>query len=318
MLITIGAFDGFHRGHAELFDICRKNSDNWGVITFYPHPSEYIKRIKQTLFTLEEKEFIRRFLEIPNMYVLKFDDDLMRLKPENFWRLIRDKFNVDGLVMGSDFHFGFERSGSAECLKRLAEIDGVKNIVIADLLDKPEYSSSKVREYISSGEVDKANEILGYPFFIIGSVIHGNERGRTMNLPTANISVNSGRLIPSYGVYSCSVLINHKYYCGALSIGNNPTFGDIHETRTEVHILDFDGNIYGGKVMVMFFEKIRDIVTFSDKDSLIQQIKKDTEKCREIFSRSVNDKEIKKFMKSAEKIYYSQEKFEPEIINIKD
>ena len=300
MLITIGAFDGFHKGHAELLEICRKNSINndWGVVTFYPHPSLFMRKsnFKKALFTLKERKLIQKVLDIPNMLVLKFDSVMKNLTPEEFWKLINEKIKIDGLVMGSDFHFGCGRSGDSKYLEKLARSQGLDKILIVDVVNKSSYSSSNIRKKISNGEIKAANEILGYPWFMMGEIIHGNERGRTMNFPTANLKVPDEKIIPSYGVYSTAVLIGDKWYCGALSIGNNPTFHDVNETRIEVFILDFDGDIYGNEILVLFLEKVREIKTFSDKESLINQIKLDTEKCREIFLNLKNCEMIKKYV----------------------
>ena len=297
MLITIGAFDGFHKGHAELLRICRENAqdDNWGVVTFHPHPSVFMGKI-HPLFTLKEKILIRRFLNIPHMYVLKFDEALMRMSPAEFWKLLRLRFNVDGLVVGSDFRFGYGRSGSAEGLREMAFSDGVKRVIIADVVRKPEYSSSKIRQNIIDGNVEEAAKSLGYPYFIMSRVIHGDERGRTMNYPTANLDVSCGRLIPSYGVYSCAVLTGGEWRCGALSIGNNPTFGDVHGTRAEVHILDFDGDIYGQEVITVILGYVRGIMRFSGMDELSSQIADDIMKCRRIYTEAVTKECTRKFM----------------------
>ncbi len=316
MLITIGAFDGFHKGHEELFRICRENADGneWAVVTFWPHPSEYMHRIEHSLFTLKERELLRRVLNIPNMYVLCFDDALMNLSPVDFWHLLRAKIHVSGLVMGSDFHFGRCRSGSAEFLSHLAKSEGLRKIVIADLYDKAKYSSSKVREKIIAGDVEGAREILGCNFFMMSRIIHGNERGRTMSFPTANLALDDGRIIPGYGVYAVGVLVNHEWHCGALSIGNNPTFHDVHETRAEVHILDFAGDIYGGEVIVCFLRKVRDMITFSGKDELMRQIANDTDECRKIFGEVRDDD--KKFFERVKEVYYLSKNFIPEIIKL--
>ena len=318
MLITIGAFDGFHKGHAELLRICRENSDgkNWGAVTLHPPPSEYMHRLNHSLFTLREKEFIRLVLGIPNMYVLKFDDGLMNLSPSEFWALLRGRLHVDGLVMGSDFRFGRGASGNAECLKGLAEADGLRKIFIADVIDKVRYSSSQVRECVRSGSVDMAAEILGYPFFMMGRVLHGNERGRTLGYPTANIDVSGGRITPAYGVYSCSVLAGGEWHCGALSVGINPTFRDVHETRAEVHILGFSGDIYGEVLPVFLLGRVRDIKAFNGKDELTRQIARDVEACSKIYKEVMDRDDTKKFMERAKEIYSSHEKFTPEIITL--
>ncbi|MBQ6773469.1 MAG: hypothetical protein IJP48_05315 [Synergistaceae bacterium] len=320
MLITIGAFDGFHRGHEKLLDICRANSDsnNWAVLSFWPHPGEFMKRLNHYLFTLSEREFIRRVLNIPNMFILRFNDELRNLQPERFWTLIHSRFNITGLVMGSDFHFGLDRRGSAESLKLLAESSGVseENIHIANLLDKGIYSSSNARQKIFSGDVRGVREILGYNFFIMSNIIHGSHRGSKMNLPTANLNLVNNKIIPPYGVYSTAVLVNNQWHCGALSIGNNPTFRDVNETRAEVHILDFDSNnnIYGENMLLFFLDRIRDIKTFDNKDSLINQIEQDINTCMKIYREA--DIDSQEFFKRAKEVYYSQKNFLPEIINI--
>ena len=313
MLITIGSFDGFHKGHAELLEICRKNAvnDDWGVVTFYPHPSEYLHRLRHPLFTLRERELVRKFLGIPKMFVLEFNEALRNLSPEKFWALLRERFNVDGLVMGSDFHFGCNRSGNAEYLGKLAGLDGIKKVFIAELYEKNIYSSSNVRNKILAGDVVGASEILGYNWFILSDVIHGSERGRTMNFPTANLNLTGSKIIPSYGVYATALLINHEWHCGALSIGNNPTFHDIHETRAEVHILDFNGNLYGDELLVVFLDRVREIRTFANKTELMTQIERDIKTCRRIYDEAVTGK----FLQDVRECY-SCEKIMPACVKL--
>lgn len=316
MLITIGAFDGFHKGHAQLLRICRDNSDggNWGVVTFHPHPAEFMGR-HHPLFTLNEREIIRRFLGIPNMYVLRFDGALMNLSPAKFWHLLRERLNVDGLVMGSDFRFGHGREGCADSLAELAGNDGITRIIIADVVDKPHYSSSTVRKSITAGSVSLAAEILGYPFFMLSRVIHGYARGRSMHFPTANLDISGERVMPAYGVYSAAVLVNGEWYCGALSIGNNPTFHDVDATRAEVYLLDFDGDIYGSEVMILILGRVRDIRTFTDKDALMTQIGHDTGECMRIYREVMSREDTQSFTKSARQ-YILHENITPEIINL--
>lgn len=318
MLITIGAFDGFHRGHEELLNICRRNADgdDWAVVSFHPHPFEFMNKTNHSIFTLEEREVIRRIIGIPNMYVLRFDDTLRNLKPEEFWRLLRMRFNVDGLVMGSDFHFGLNRSGNSESLARLAESDGINRIIIADLLSKGIYSSSNVRREILSGNVTGASDILGYPYFMMSSIIHGNQRGRTMKIPTANLNLTNHHIIPKSGVYASAVLVKHEYHCGAVSIGNNPTFNDVNELRAEVHILDFNDNVYDSLLPVFFLGRIRDIKTFVNQNELVNQIEKDIHECRKIYEEVMMKEDMRKFFETAERVYDSEKSFSPEIINL--
>ena len=315
MLITIGSFDGFHKGHAELLGICRETSREWAVISFYPHPSAFMHRINHSLFTLRERELIRLALDIPQMYVLEFNDAMRNLSPSEFWRLVHSRFSVDGLVMGSDFHFGRDRAGSAEYLAGLARSEGITTIIIADLKEKGIYSSSLVRQKIIDGDVSGAAEVLGYHWFMMGGIIHGKQRGRTMHYPTANLDISGKHIVPAYGVYSSAVLVNGEWHCGAVSIGNNPTFHDISGTRAEVHILDFDGDIYGDEVLVFFLGRVRGIHTFADKTALTEQIGHDIETCRKIYGEVMGQKETAEFLGRIKKIYHTQE-INPEIIKL--
>ncbi|MBQ6972811.1 MAG: riboflavin biosynthesis protein RibF [Synergistaceae bacterium] len=315
MLITIGAFDGFHKGHRELLRICRENAgDDWAVVTFEPHPSAFMGRIKP-LFTLRERELIRRVLGVPKMYVLRFDEALMNLSPAKFWRLLRERLNVDGLVVGNDFRFGYGREGNAEALRELAQSDGLTRIIIADVLNKPRYSSSTVRENITAGNVSEAARILGYPFFMMSRVVHGDGRGRTLGFPTANLELQAGRVIPACGVYSSAVFVKGAWHCGALSLGSNPTFHDVDGTRAEVHLPGFSGDIYGEEVITLLLGRVRDIMTFPDKDALISQIGHDTETCMRIYGEVMSREDTQHFTECAGK-YISHGIITPEIINL--
>ena len=248
------------------------------------------------------------------MYVLEFNDKLRNLTPREFWQLVHRRFCVDGLVMGSDFHFGLNHAGSAEYLARLAKYDGLSKIIIAEVIDKPRYSSSSVRANLQAGNVEEAANILGCPCFMIGRVIHGSARGRTMHFPTANIDIH-GRIVPAFGVYASAVLVNGEWHCGALSIGTNPTFHDINETRCEVYILDFTGDIYGEEMPVFLLGRVRDMQTFADKEALMNQIAHDIEACRKIYAQTFRDEGTREFLEKAREIYCTQD-LNPEIIKL--
>jgi riboflavin kinase/FMN adenylyltransferase len=205
--------------------------------------------------------------------------------------------------MGSDFHFGVNRQGTAEYLSRLAHHDGISRVIIASLLDKPKYSSSRVRELLTDGEVSCAREILGYPYFMIGRVKHGSGRGHSMKYPTANIDI-AGRncLCPCDGVYACAVIFDGWIHAGAVSIGRNPTFGTDGELRCEVHIPGFDGDLYGHELTVLFLERLRGMRTFSGSEELAGQIARDVETCRKIFAAENSDILQKFAAHSGEKI----------------
>ena len=182
MLVTIGSFDGFHKGHEKLFEICRENSinNNWGVVTFSPHPAEYMGKLKNSMFSLKERGFLAKIFDVPNFLVFEFNEAFKNLSPEEFIEILIKKFNISGIVFGSDFHFGRERLGSADYLEKIYK-DKIK-IFRLNLFDKKIYSSSQAREKILAGSVDGVNKILGYPFFMISDVIHGNARGRRQQI----------------------------------------------------------------------------------------------------------------------------------------
>ena len=313
MLITIGAFDGFHRGHAGLLRLCRQYSDDWGVVTFQPHPGEFMGRL-HPLFTLKERELVRKVLGIPKMFVLRFDDSLMRLSTADFWHLLRERLDVDGVVIGSDFRFGYGREGSAQSLRDMATADGLKRVIIAPLIDKAEYSSTVIRRHIMAGNADMAGKLLGYPYFVISRVIHGEGRGRTMNFPTANLDI-SGRVIPAWGVYSSAVLVNGSWHCGALSIGNNPTFTPGQSASAEVHVPGFDGDIYGHEVIMLMLGRVRNIRKFPGAQALSLQIASDTQTCRDIYREVMCRDYVRSFTEKTRAIC-EQESFSPQIINL--
>ena len=319
MLITIGAFDGFHKGHAQLLKACRENSrdNDWGVISFFPHPSEFLHKLNAPLFTLREREFIREALKIPKVYFIEFNEFLMRLTPLEFWNHLRNNFNITGLVIGSDFRFAHHRTGNADLLKKFAVSDGIpeENIFVLPLFEKNrvKYSSSDARRKVISGNVRGAYEILGYPWFVLGSVIHGNARGRKLEFPTANINLKNLTVIPEQGVYCAALLIDKKIYCGAVSIGNNPTFGDVHENRLEIFVLDFHGNLYDSEIPVFFLDRLRDIKTFDNPETLKIQIHDDVVTCKNIFNDFTSLNENMNFINHASSIPAPD--FKPVIIN---
>ncbi len=322
MFITIGAFDGFHRGHAQLLRICREKSElnDWAVITFSPHPAEFMRRKYIALFSEREREFMRTVLEIPKLYQIRFDDYVMNLSPEKFWDALSRKFEITGVVVGSDFRFGFKRQGDATCLRNLALASKIpsENIYTIPLLRTcaKKFSSSDVREKILNGEVHDASEILGYHWFMFGRVIHGNARGRNLGFPTANLDTNELGTIPSDGVYSVAVNLGGEIFPGLASIGKNPTFHDVNETRIEIFLLNFTGDLYGREIPVFFLDKIRGIKTFENADALKTQIQSDAANCENNFQSAIDNSQLetRKFLERANNL--PPENFSGKIIKL--
>ena len=292
MIITIGAFDGFHLGHARLLEEARRLAGpagkSWGAVTFHPHPGVFLGFLGATLFTERERELIRRLLNVPHLAILQFDQALQELSPEAFWRRLKAAFRrrgmrIDGVAMGQDFRFGLNQEGTVEALSLLCRTERLPAVVL-DLLEhgRTRYSSTEARGAVASGDVRRAAEVLGYPWFLWSRVVRGDQRGRTLGFPTANLELPVGKLLPAPGVYAATLPIEGRWHAGALSVGDNPTFGDVHETRAEVFVLDFEGDLYGDALPVLLLDRLRPLQRFQDGEALARQIGRDVAQCREL------------------------------------
>ena len=291
MIAVLGAFDGFHRGHAYLFERAKETaaslSVEWGGVTFDPIPGFYIGAVENILFTLRERELARLFLGIPKLVTLKFDDELARFSPERFWEYLREQITVDGIVVGRDFRFGCRRIGDARLLEQYCREAGLSFLSV-DLLRHMgvKISSTAVRAGVEAGQCELAARELGYPYFMLAKVSHGLERGRKLGFPTANLDVPKTKLMPYDGVYAAAVLIKGEWKAGALSVGQNPTFGDVSDVRTEVFVLDYDGDLYDDDLLVFFLSRLRPQERFESAEQLVTQIGDDVERSRVTFNRS--------------------------------
>ena len=288
MIAVLGAFDGFHRGHALLFErakrLARPLNLEWGAITFDPHPGLFMKTIDATLFTARERELIQVFLGIPRIVTLKFDEALAHFPPRLFWEFLQKKAVVDGVVVGQDFRFGYRRTGDAALLEQYCrEINAP--FLSVDILEHlgSKISSSAIREHVELGQCELAAKELGYPYFILAEVVHGLGRGKGLGFPTANLNVSSRKLLPAEGVYAAAVPIKGQWKAGALSIGKNPTFEDVAGIRVEVFILDHEGDLYEKNLPVFFLSRLRPQVGFKNVEQLVMQIDADIQRVRTIF-----------------------------------
>ncbi len=288
MILVVGAFDGFHRGHVRLLDrargMARSLGTDWGAVTFFPHPGLVLGTMRSTLFAPRDRELIRRVLGIPSLIVLPFDERLRNLSPEDFWTELKRSAPVEGVVVGRDFRFGRGGEGTASLLEGFCREDGLP-FAAEDLLEREgaKISSSAIRRRVRRGDVAGAAVDLGYPWFLWTDVLHGDGRGRRMGFPTANLNVGGPRTLPADGVYAAAVIAEGRWRCGALSMGRNPTFGDVRELRSEVFLLDFEGDLYGEDLAVFFLERLRPERRFPDAGSLARQIAADVERCRAVY-----------------------------------
>ncbi|MCX7990461.1 MAG: bifunctional riboflavin kinase/FAD synthetase [Proteobacteria bacterium] len=285
-IIAIGNFDGVHRGHKELIkkviDESEKNHGNPSVLTFYPHPLTVVNpytKIEQ-ITPLNDKIKILEDLGITYVFVIKFDDNFSNISAKDFIeKVLVDKIGAKEVVVGYDFSFGKNRKGSVETLKEFGSTYNFKVQVVPPIKEDGKIiSSTNIRSFLKEGLIKNANNFLGRPYTIKGIVIKGRKIGRLIGFPTANLLITD-YLIPRRGVYAVYAFLDNKKYNALVTIGPSPTF-HIETPNFEVHILDFDDNIYGKEITVEFVERIRGIEKFKDVEDLKNQIYEDIKKAR--------------------------------------
>ncbi|MBK8658170.1 MAG: bifunctional riboflavin kinase/FAD synthetase [Bacteroidetes bacterium] len=292
-VITIGTFDGVHLGHQKIISRLNALSEKWSgesiIITFHPHPRLVINPQDSSLRllnTIDEKIALLEKYGIQNVVVVPFSRDFSEQPAEDYIRkfLVRN-FNPIMVVIGYDHKFGKNRTGDYHLLESMKqELNYELEEITKETLDDIAISSTKIRQSLQNGDVTLANELLGYPYTITGTVVRGYQRGRELGYPTANILVNDEfKLIPSTGIYAVKVHVRDAVYNGMLSIGYNPTLSGKTQT-VEVNILDFKGDIYGDNITIEMVEYLRGEIKFSSVPELIEAIKKDEEKTRQVFS----------------------------------
>ncbi len=290
-VVTIGNFDGVHRGHQEIFrqviKMAKEQSALSVVITFNPHPLRVLRpddRRFRLITTQDQKQALISESGIELLLVIPFSNKFASITAEQFVHTVLHGYlGACFVVIGHDYAFGRNREGNELFLTRMGQklgfgVFSLEPVGDADLL----FSSSTVRRLVSSGDMSRATHILGRCHSIVGSVIHGREIGRSLGFPTANIDVKN-ELIPCDGVYAVWVSVNDELLMGACSIGVNPTFDGGGHT-VEVFLFDFEADLYGQNLVIHFVNRLRDVVNFPDVDALISQISTDVARARLILS----------------------------------
>ncbi|KUY31808.1 bifunctional riboflavin kinase/FAD synthetase [Elizabethkingia ursingii] len=282
LTMSLGMFDGVHKGHQEIIKKLKKHSETHqlesALLTFWPHPRKVLQpevEIK-LLNTLEEKlQLLERF-GIQKTFLQEFNDNFRNLSGEDFVKqILLDKLHMKHIVIGYDHHFGKNKSGNFELLEKMAsENNFVVEETKAVLVNELAVSSTKIRNALSEGDIITANEFLGYHYPVSGTVVGGKKIGRTIGYPTANIDVDPIKLLPKNGAYIVDVELNGQMHKGMLSIGTNPTVNGTKKT-TEVYILDFDQDIYGENITVYFRDYLHDEIKFESLEKLIERLDED-------------------------------------------
>jgi len=292
-VVTVGTFDGVHRGHQAVLDEIGRRARRRGcrsvLVTFDRHPLTVVRpeHAPALLTTSDEKKAILAQSELDFVSFLPFTRTLSRYTPEEFIRLVlRDRFRVEELVIGHDHGFGRSRAGSIDTARRLgAELGFEVDVVEAVTLDGVDVSSTRIREAVAAGDVDTAARGLGRPYSFRGPVVHGMGRGRDLGFPTANIAAPGGRkLLPREGIYAVRAALRDEIRDGLLHLGPRPTFAG-SPPSIELYLLDFDRDIYGELVQVDFLARLRDVASFGSVAGLIEQMRRDRDRAREFFRR---------------------------------
>ena len=287
-IVTVGTFDGVHRGHWTILrEISQRahGTDRRSVlVTFDPHPLRVVRpgSAPRLLTTSMEKKEIFAESGLDYAVFITFNEMLSRYPPRRFVKeILVDRLHVEELVIGHDHGFGRDRSGNVDTLREIgAELGFLVDVVAPVEAGGGVVSSSRIRAAVEAGQMDEAELCLGRPYSIRGIVVCGEERGRKLGFPTANLSVpDQDKLIPPPGIYAVQGRVQDRTYSGALHLGPRPTFEGFSPS-IEVHLLDFDQDIYGSEVTVHFIEFLREIHPFDSPEQLIEQMRKDAQKAR--------------------------------------
>ena len=281
--IALGVFDGVHLGHQKLIkltvDKAKKNDGISIVVTFDPHPDKIINPESDISFltTLEERINLIKDLDVDIFLIIKFDNKMSKMLPEDFLsNILANGLQTKELFVGFNYKFGFQGKGNIDFLREYGKLYKLKtNILKPMVINNAIISSTIIKDYIKSGEIGKAKKSLGHDITISGRVISGKGRGRKLlNFATANIETSWDKILPANGVYLVEIKIDDEKYYGLMNIGFKPTFKEIERT-IEVHIINFNKEIYNKKVVVNIFQRIRDEKYFSNTNLLKKQIEND-------------------------------------------
>lgn len=283
---TIGFFDGVHRGHQHLLrqvlEVAHQRHMASLVVTFFQQPRHVVTHETDRFFlltTTNEKLHLLQQAGIDHCEVMEFTPELALMTAHDFMQLLHDKYGVSALVIGYDHRFGHNRSEGFDDYVRYGKQLGIE---VLQATQFPAVSSTKIRELLLEGDLEAANQILGYRYILEGKVVSGFHIGHTMGFPTANLQVAPEKLIPADGVYAVMVELDGEQHQGMLNIGTRPTLANSDERSIEVHIFDFHDNIYDKELRLSLVKRTRGEVRFASKEQLILQLQQDAAEIKTI------------------------------------
>ena len=291
-VLALGNFDGVHRGHRKILDRLQRVANERGatpvVMTFDPHPPRVVRPDKAPPLLMTKAQKLEAFADagVYGAAIVRFTPELSRWDPEMFVRTVLvDWLHVAEVWVGANFLFGHDRSGNFSLLRMLGAQYGFK----AEKIDPVRYkdfvvSSTRIRRLVSEGRVDEAGALLGHQYAIDGTVVRGDQRGRTLGFPTANLCTEN-ELLPPNGVYATTTRVAHVVRASITNVGTRPTVDTSGRTSVETHIFDLDRDLYGASLRVSFIQRLHDERAFESLDALRAQIDADCQRARLLFSR---------------------------------
>ena len=266
----IGAFDGVHKGHIELINKTKEINNNFQIVTFDKIPKLYFDKSLKPLLDNENRNKIFNNLKPTNLVFLKFNE-INQITSDEFLKYLDLNLRTKKIVVGKDFKFGKNRTGDVD---NIISYFGKNNVILLPdyIINNEKVSSSKIRKYLDTGDIQKANNFLGREYQLSGLVIKGMKLGSKIGFPTANVQLDQDLYIPKFGVYEISCIVEENLFKGILNIGLTPTVVNRKKVKIEAHLFKFNENIYGKKVVIKLKKFIREEIKFNSLDDLIKQI----------------------------------------------
>lgn len=289
-IYALGFFDGVHIGHAALLKACRRLADETGckaaAVTFSSHPDTLVQGVTPRLInTIEDRVRLLKENGMDDVVVLPFDKKMQTLPWQEFLTLLVEHYGAAGLVCGHDFRFGNRGTGTSDLLTAFCKENGMLWAVVPEQkLGDITVSSTHIRSLLEKSEMEEAGRFLGHPHLLTGTVVSGRKLGRTLGIPTANLSIPEDVVQLPFGVYACRATVDGNEYIAVTNIGNRPTVGG-HRVTVEPWLLDFDGDLYGKELTLRFFRFLRAEQKFPSLDALKEEIVKNAAECRKFFEK---------------------------------
>lgn len=289
-IYALGFFDGVHLGHQALLAACRETATEYGflagAVTFGVHPETLVLgRAPALLNTDADREALLRSRGMDTVVTLPFDEQLRAMPWQEFLNLLLDTYGAAGFITGDDFRFGYRGEGNAEALRAYCRERNLPCVTVPEqTVDGIRVSSTHIRSLMEQGQMEQAVRFLGHPHILTGTVVSGRQLGRTIGVPTANVLLPEGLLVPKFGVYACRAFVQGRSYPAVTNIGSRPTVNG-HQVRAESWLLDFSGDLYGKQLTLEFYAFLRPEQKFPSLEALQAEIRKNGEETRRFFGK---------------------------------